>query len=217
MSRKKRKRATPASPAGEQQTPPPQSSPQSQNAMPQPPRRSFLVAALAVGAGATAVLTPLAVGVAAFLSPLFRKRQSPMVRLALLDQVPENGQPRSFPVVAPCVDAWNRCPDRRLGAVYLIRQDGQAKPLALSAKCPHAGCFVGYESGDNQFNCPCHTSSFKLDGSRVRGDDEVSPRDMDQLPVELREVALPDGETATEVWVEFIEYQTGHKQQIPTA
>ncbi|MBX3431970.1 MAG: Rieske 2Fe-2S domain-containing protein [Pirellulales bacterium] len=181
------------------------------------PRRSFLAAVVAVVAGAIATLTPLAIGIVAFLTPLFRRRESPLVRVALLEQVPDDGVPRSFPVTASRVDAWNRSPAQRIGAVYLVRNPGEKTPIALSAKCPHAGCFVGFAPGADHFNCPCHTSSFKLDGARVRGDAEVSPRDMDRLPVEVREIDGPGDLVHFEVWVEFIDFQTGHKEQIRTA
>lgn len=176
-------------------------------------RRSFI----AILTGALATLAPLGAGLVSFFSPLLKKNKSPRVRIGLLSQVPDDGMPRYFPVVANREDAWNKYPQQRIGAVYLVRQQGEEKPTAFTAKCPHAGCFIGYTAGDDQFKCPCHTSSFNLDGSRVRGDDEVSPRDMDTLPVELKEVDLSDGETATEVYVEFIDFQTGHKEQIPTA
>ena len=180
-------------------------------------RRSFFAAVATVVAGAVATLTPLVAGVTTFFSPLFRRQQSPRVRVALLSQVPDDGQPRFFPVVTDREDAWNRYPQQRVGAVYLIRAAGSAQPTAFTAKCPHAGCFVGYTPGDELFKCPCHTSAFRLDGSRARGDAEVSPRDMDQLPVELREITSKDGATATEVWVEFIDFETGHREQIRTA
>jgi menaquinol-cytochrome c reductase iron-sulfur subunit len=206
-------------------------------------RRSFLAASLAVLAGGLAVLTPIGVGIASFLTPLFRKSQSSEVRVALLDQVPDDGVPRYFPVIADRQDAWTRYPAQRIGAVYLVRKPGAAEPTAFTAKCPHAGCFIGYTLGEDLFKCPCHTSSFKLDGTRARGDAEVSPRDMDQLPVEIRTAqsgadAAPDGRgirrrrrrgrgspprddavataNVKEVWIEFIDFQTGHKERIPT-
>jgi hypothetical protein len=40
---------------------------------------------------------------------------------------------------------------------------------------------------------------------------------MDQLPVELRPLGGPQGESITEVWVEFIDFLTGRKEQIPNA
>jgi len=180
-------------------------------------RRSFVAAMVAVGAGALAMLTPVAVGFATFLSPLFRKHKNHHVRVALLSQVPDDGLPRYFPVLTDREDAWNRTPQQRVGAVYLVRSAGEAQPIAFTAKCPHAGCFIGTTSGADHFKCPCHTSTFNLDGSRVRGDAEVSPRDMDRLPLELRKISTGKGVSVTEVWVEFIDFQTGHKQAIRTA
>ena len=179
-------------------------------------RRSFLAAALAILAGGVAVLTPIGVGIASFLTPLFRKSQSSKVRVALLDQVPDDGVPRYFPVITDRQDAWTRYPAQRIGAVYLVRNAGEAEPTAFTAKCPHAGCFIGYTAGEDLFKCPCHTSSFKLDGARARGDAEVSPRDMDSLPVEIQTRKTADGQELAEVWVEFIDFQTGHKERIPT-
>jgi menaquinol-cytochrome c reductase iron-sulfur subunit len=200
-----------------------------------------------VTTGALAVLTPLGVGLASFITPLFRKSKSARVRVALMEQVPDDGVPRAFPVLADRVDAWTRYPAQRIGAVYLVRNEGDDMPTAFTAKCPHAGCFIGYTAGEDAFKCPCHTSSFKLDGARVRGDNEVSPRDMDRLEVELRTVSgggaatgrglrlrqrrrqgrgapqapadepAPPAAEVVEVWVEFVDYQTGRKEKIPTA
>jgi Rieske Fe-S protein len=219
---------------------------------PAPPgesRRSFVAVAGAIIAGAIAVLTPLGVGLASFFSPLRRRASSAKVRVALLEQIPDDGVPRSFPVLADRVDAWNRYPQQRIGAVYLLRQEGEEKPVAFTAKCPHAGCFIGYMASEETFKCPCHTSAFKLDGARMRGDDEVSPRDMDRLEVELRTIDPADDAAAgdgagvrrrrrqrqgrgapevgaddqpapagehVEVWVEFVDFQTGRKERIPT-
>jgi len=189
--------------------------PQQPEASSPPPdsRRSFFAVFAAVVTGAIASLTPLAVGLITFLSPLLRKSKSPQVRIALLDQVPDDGMPRYFPVVADREDAWNRYPQQRVGAVFLSRPPNATEPTAFTAKCPHAGCQIGYSDGDDHFKCPCHTSTFNLDGTRARGDKEVAPRDMDRLPVELREIKLAEGGTVTEVWVEYIDFQTGQKEQ----
>jgi menaquinol-cytochrome c reductase iron-sulfur subunit len=180
-------------------------------------RRSFFAVTAALVTGSIAVLTPLGVGIAAFLTPLFRRSKSPEVRVALLSQVPDDGVPRYFPVVADREDAWTRYPAQRVGAVYLIRNAGDETPTAFTAKCPHAGCFIGFTPGAKVFQCPCHTSAFNLDGSRVNGDAEVSPRNMDTLPVSIRQAKTADGSSIAEVWVEFIDFQTGHKEKIPTA
>jgi len=184
----------------------------SNTAAPADSRRSFVTKMVAIVTGGIGLLVPLVSGLVVFLSPLWRKTVSPKVRVALLSQVPEDGMPRYFPVRADRNDAWNHYPQQRIGAVYLLREKGQ-QPIAFAAKCPHAGCFIGYTSGSDMFQCPCHTSAFHLDGTRMNGDAEVSPRDMDRLPVELK----PVGRTVSdevEIWVEYIEFQTGHKQQI---
>ena len=172
-----------------------------------------MTAAAAVAAGGAVAVTPLAVGIATFLSPLDQAAESTQVRVALLDQVPDDGTPRFFPVIADRTDAWSRYEAQRIGAVYLVRDKGAEKPTAFTAKCPHAGCFIGYSPGDKEFKCPCHTSTFNLDGTRARGDHEVAPRDMDKLPVDIRTVKSGDHEVA-EVWVEFTDFQTGRKEQV---
>ena len=177
-------------------------------------RRSFFTGAAALVTGSVALLTPIGIGIASFLTPLFRKTKSAEVRVALLDQIPDDGLPRYFPVIAEREDAWTRYPAQRIGAVYLVRKAGEPKPIAFTAKCPHAGCYIGYAPGEDLFKCPCHTSSFKLDGTRARGDAEVAPRDMDPLPVEIRHAKTPDGQQIAEVWIKFIDYQTGHKERI---
>jgi menaquinol-cytochrome c reductase iron-sulfur subunit len=180
-------------------------------------RRSFVTAAVAFAAGGLAMLAPVGAGLVTFFSPLFRRSKPAEVRVALLDQVPDDGTPRFFPVVTDRVDAWNRTPAQRIGAVYLVRKAGEKQPVAFTAKCPHAGCFIGFTPGEKEFKCPCHTSAFNLDGTRVNGDREVAPRDMDKLAVEVRDAKAGDGTSVSEVWVKFVDFETGRKEQIPTA
>lgn len=173
-------------------------------------RRSFF----AILTGGLAMLAPVGASIWAFLSPLFRKAESAQVRVALLDQVPDDGRPYFFPVVADRRDAWTKYQKQKIGAVYLTRNPGQEVPVAFTAKCPHAGCAVGYSAKEQKFQCPCHTSSFNIDGTRVNGDKEVSPRDMDTLEVELNSIDTSDGQSVTEVLVTFVDYKTGHSEKI---
>jgi len=173
-------------------------------------RRSFF----AILAGGLAMLGPVGAGVWSFLSPLFRQAKSPQVRVALLGQVPDDGKPHFFPVVTDRRDAWTHYAEQKVGAVYLVRQPGDEKPIAFTAKCPHAGCSIGYSAAEEKFKCPCHTSSFKIDGCRVNGDKEVSPRDMDTLDVEMRALEVAEGGSVTEVLVTFVDYKTGHSEKI---
>lgn len=52
------------------------------------------------------------------------------------------------------------------GHFYLIRyNDGGF--LALSLICTHLGCSIGWDSGRDQFICPCHASAFDNKGNVI--------------------------------------------------
>ena len=173
---------------------------------PAPDRRNFLAkaAALIIG-GALALVAPVA-GLFVAFDPLRRKSENGgAVRVASLDALPENGEPRKFPVLATKVDVWNRTPNVPVGAVYLQRFAGN-KVRALNVVCPHAGCFVDFRAEQNHYHCPCHNSTFAADG-QVMDPKSPSPRSLDELPVEIR--------NGTEIWVTFQNYRAGVPEKIP--
>ena len=86
----------------------------------------------------------------------------------------EDGILRKFSVLAAKTDAWNQFESAPIGAVYL-RQTLDGKVEALNVVCPHAGCFVDFSAEQSQFLCPCHKSSFKVDGS-IASAGSPSPR-----------------------------------------
>ena len=143
-------------------------------------RRNFLAECLAVGCGGLATLVPVAAGLWAFLDPLRRSSAaSAFLPVTDLSSIPDDGVPRQFPVIADRVDAWTGFAAEPIGAVYLRRAQGSATVEALSATCPHAGCFVEIESEERCFRCPCHNRRFSLDGGIVAP--SPSPRAMDSL------------------------------------
>lgn len=178
---------------------------------PQPPRRSVLVAFFAGAIGTLIAVFPFGAGVLTFLDPLLRKKEETgtgkLLRVGLVEGVPADGTPVQVPVIADLTDGWNRESNQPIGAVYL-RRDGE-KIVAYNAICPHAGCFVGFDEGRRCFQCPCHTSAFKLDGARI--EPSPSPRDLD--PLEVDEAKLAQGE----VWVNFVNYYPGKATREPKA
>jgi Rieske Fe-S protein len=94
-----------------------------------------------------------------------------------------------------------------VGAVYL-RKVGPDKVHALNVVCPHAGCFVSYAPDRSGYLCPCHNSTFGLDGS-LKDAASPSPRAMDELEVEVR--------GGKEVWVKFQNFRAGVAKKIPAA
>jgi menaquinol-cytochrome c reductase iron-sulfur subunit len=186
---------------------------------PQPERRSFLKQAAAGVLGTLAALLPAIPGVGLLLDPLRRASgHGGFIRVARLDDLPENGTPRLFPVVATKTDVWNRIPEAKIGAVYLRRQE--ARIVAFHVSCPHAGCPVEYRSdlppvpeplqssaAPGFFYCPCHNSSFGLDGT-IRDQKSPAKRPLDTLEVEVR---------GQEIFVRFQNYIADREDKIPVA
>ena len=150
------------------------------------------------------MLIPAIAGLRVYLSPLSRKDEGGgFIKVAKLDAVPESGLPKKFSVISSMQDAWNKYPNRPIGSVYLRRVDDGVQ--AINVICPHAGCFVDYKQGDDSYKCPCHNSSFSLDGA-ILSPKSPSPRPLDTLEVEIRN---------DEVWVKFQNFLTGHVEKVP--
>jgi len=174
----------------------------------QPERRSFLkifgTAVISVLLGAI----PFGAGVAMFMDPLRRKSNlKGAVKVATLDALPPDGIPRKFPVVASRVDAWNKFSEVPIGAVYLRRTEDK-KLQAFNVVCPHAGCFVDFLPERGTYLCPCHNSTFALNG-QIENRSSPAARGLDSLQVEIR--------ADKEVWVQFQNFQAGRAEKIPAA
>ena len=173
-------------------------------------RRQFLTNSLAATAvGSVIALFPLGAGALILIDPLRKKTsgggERPYVRVASLDMLPADGTPVQVPVLADLTDAWNRESNQPIGAVYLMRTGEEVR--CFNAICPHAGCFVGYDATDKIFECPCHTSAFKLDGSII--EPSPSPRAMDELKVDQEHL-----KQTGEVKVQFVNYLSGKHEQV---
>jgi menaquinol-cytochrome c reductase iron-sulfur subunit len=173
-----------------------------------------LWAVLAGVVGTIVGLFPVGAGMLVFLDPILKRKKSsaegaesggrPALRVASMEALPEDGTPVQVPVIADLTDAWVREPNQPVGAVYLRRNGDKVE--CLNAICPHAGCFVSWQSDRKVFQCPCHTSAFDVDGKRL-SEKSPSPRDMDTLEVDDARVA--DGE----VWVKFVNYYPGKEKK----
>lgn len=171
-------------------------------------RRGFFKKSLALILGGVALLIPAAAGLAVVLDPLRRKAAAnPAVRVTTLDALPADGLPRKFPAIAAKTDAWNKFAAAPIGAVYL-RRTPDNRVEALNVVCPHAGCFVEFSAAAGNFRCPCHQSTFALDGS-IASPASPSPRALDKLAVKVAD----DGA----VWVTFQNFQSGRADQVPVS
>jgi len=182
---------------------------------PQPSRR-FVTKILALLVGGFAGLVPLAAGVGVFLDPLRSRRKrngtdgnsndtmEGFLKVASLDALLV-GVPRRFVVIDDRVDAWNLFPNEPVGSIYLTRNHDNSVH-ALNWTCPHLGCFVGYDPDREVYQCPCHDSSFEIDG-RIHNEKSPSPRGLDSLEVKI--------ENGNEVWVKYQDFIGATSEKIP--
>ncbi len=146
-------------------------------------RRSFLKMAAALGGAAIGALVMIP-GVGMILDPLLRRRGSDGDFLPVGEATAlSDERPISLPVIGEKVDAWTRAPEVQLGTVWLQKGEDD-EVMAMTAECPHLGCKIGYDREQDHFVCPCHDSSFGLDGSV---NDGPSPRPMDRLEARVRD------------------------------
>jgi glycine/D-amino acid oxidase-like deaminating enzyme/nitrite reductase/ring-hydroxylating ferredoxin subunit len=55
------------------------------------------------------------------------------------------------------------------GTKVAAYRDEQGTLHALSARCPHLGCQVSFNTAETSWDCPCHGSRFALDGTVLSG------------------------------------------------
>ena len=181
-------------------------------------RRSFLIRTWAVIVGGVATVVPVVLGAIPFLSVVVnRQRATPVawqgkVRsrdsegfIDVAEAASVDATPRLFRIIAEQFDAWTYYSSEPVGAIFLRRSGkGTDDISAFNALCPHLGCHVDYAAATNDFHCPCHDSSFTIDGGRST--DSPSARDLDSL-----DIKVVDGR----VWVRFENYRTGREEKIP--
>jgi menaquinol-cytochrome c reductase iron-sulfur subunit len=147
-------------------------------------RRSFFGALMAVGsAGMGAVL---AIPVLRYvLYPLYSKATgSGWSDVGDMAEFTASAIPLRKTITFTQRDGWREVDSAQ--SVYVSRgEDGQL--VVLSAICPHLGCSVSWQSGQDKFVCPCHGGEFKPDGLHILG---PPPRAMDRLPTQIKDGKL---------------------------
>ena len=69
----------------------------------------------------------------------------------------------------------------RIDRLYLVRmEDGGL--LALSLQCTHLGCAITWNKDSDEFDCPCHASSFNRKGEVIS---PPAPRALDTYPLKI--------------------------------
>lgn len=106
--------------------------------------------------------------------------------------VPDNGEWRAVVASTDLPDGAVQSFD--LGAVtgFLRRSGGQVS--AVSAICTHLGCRLRLDAPARQLNCPCHRTSFNVDGS-------LSTHELPVAPPPLPHILVRENAGRVEVFV----------------
>lgn len=173
------------------------------------PRRGFLALLAAIVGGLIVVFGPLAACIGFLLSPLLRRPSSSdeeegFVKLCIkASDLSPDGAPQQVCVTKDRRDAWNQMTNQPVGNVW-VRKIPSGEIVAFSSICPHLGCSVEHRAGSNDFFCPCHNSTFSLDG---KPQNKIPPRALDQLAVQIRDNAI---------WIRYQQFRGGIPEKIAT-
>jgi menaquinol-cytochrome c reductase iron-sulfur subunit len=140
-------------------------------------RRTFYSAVIA-GLGGL-MTAALAAPAAAYL--LIRpksQKQSDFVPAADLSQLTV-GKPEEVVFRRTRVDGWRALNEK--STAWVLRKDDR-NVIAFAPQCTHLGCAYHWDEKEQNFLCPCHTSTFSIDGTVLTG---PAPRPLDRLVTKI--------------------------------
>jgi menaquinol-cytochrome c reductase iron-sulfur subunit len=140
-------------------------------------RKSFLKLAVAslVGVSSLLIGVPL---IGMLIGSSYQSKKLHFSKLANIDSLSQ-GQPENINFADMTEDAYIHTAE--LHNVWVVK-NSQSDISVYSPICPHLGCRYDWDSGNDQFVCPCHGSVFSLDGKVLAG---PSPRPLDTLPTQI--------------------------------
>ena len=77
-------------------------------------------------------------------------------------------------------DGWKLIAEKSTAWVVKL---SDSEVVAYSPGCTHLGCAYHWEPTKNEFICPCHTTSFSIEGKVLGG---PAPRPLDRYPVKTQ-------------------------------
>ena len=141
------------------------------------PRRGFLLAAIYGIWGAITAALAIPAGIYLLWPPRSR-RNADWVEATQLDRLQINDPEE-------CVFRRNRADGWRISsekATAWVVRTGPNQVIAFAPQCTHLGCAYHWDEARRYFICPCHTSTFSIDGQVMSG---PAPRPLDRYEVRL--------------------------------
>ena len=98
-------------------------------------------------------------------APSFLKHQAQVARHFVGDRIGPGTGDASVEAIAPGDGAVVRLH----GQHCAVHRDEDGSLHAVSARCTHLGCLVGFNRAERTWECPCHGSRFDIEGRIVQG------------------------------------------------
>jgi len=137
-----------------------------------PGRRGF--AATAIAGLSAAIGAALGIPALIYLfSPPKRQPEVSWTEIADLSKLPA-GEPAEIIFSRRRVDGWKVVNEKT--SAWVVKT-GDEQAFALAPACTHLGCVYHWEASSREFACPCHASSFAMDGTVQAG---PAPRPLDR-------------------------------------
>ena len=139
-------------------------------------RRNFFVAAIF---GLTGLITAaLGVPAAAYLLlPPRTRKDGRWVEAGDISGL-QIGTPEEMVFRRTRVDGWKVTSEK--ATAWVVKNGSDV--VAFAPQCTHLGCAYHWEEQTKEFLCPCHTSTFSLDGQVLSG---PAPRPLDRYEVKV--------------------------------
>jgi menaquinol-cytochrome c reductase iron-sulfur subunit len=140
-------------------------------------RRGFYSVLINLFGGLTAAV--IAIPAAAYL--LLKPKRSggdEMLEVADVGAL-EVGKPKEVVYLRTRVDGWKT--SREKTTAWVVK-DSAGEVIAFDPQCTHLACAYHWESAHSMFRCPCHNSSFGLDGKVLEG---PAPRPLDRYVTKI--------------------------------
>lgn len=135
-------------------------------------RRSFVELSI-YGLGA---IIAAALGIPAIAYLFSRKADAgatSWVDVGKVDEIPST-EPREVLFRRKRIDGWKKLDERT--SAWLVKGE-KGEVVALAPGCTHLGCAYHWSAKNHEFVCPCHASTFGVDGTVTSG---PAPRPLDR-------------------------------------
>lgn len=143
-----------------------------------PDRRKFHLAVIyAMWAVITGALS-LPAAIYLLIPPKSAKKDSEWIEAGDVSQLKPD-IPEEFVFRRNRLDGWKLISEKT--TAWVVRRKDE-KVIAFTPQCTHLGCAYHYDAKNREFLCPCHTSTFGLDGKVLTG---PAPRALDRFDVKL--------------------------------